>query len=297
MKVAHRLFEPSTPALPDTVITIGNTIGNSVEGNGGDKARFLSQLLNMRVCAYQRPGTGSDAPIPSHRPSGDRFLKHAGDVAELLNDKLSEEGAEHVIVASHSADGPFGLAMVISDRMPVAAYAGSDLVGVRRVSSLGGFVRWATYQHFKRKPGHPSPDTPTEWKAPPEISGGNVRKEMRLNHKIWREPVIVDGLRHIANYMPRVAVQVVFPERSFNGDPGFMQQTAVDLNALGASRRPGDSSYFVGFEAGRAHRHYDDPRYFGGIVVDVLASLGHQPETFVHEMYREPTFRHIEVSG
>jgi hypothetical protein len=292
MKIKYRVYEPASPALPDTAVTIGNTIGNSLDGNCGDKARFLSTLLRMRVCAYQRPGTGDDPPGRSHRSQGDDFLKHVTEAGYELNDHLGSEGVEQVVIASHSADGPFGITLATCEQLPVVAFASSDPVGVRRVSTIGGFVRWASYQRRQGKPGHPSPHTPPEWKAPPEISDDNVRKEMRLNHRIWRGPRIVAGLLHIARYMPGIAVNVVLPERSFNGNPAFMQQKAVELNAFGDMRPEGAQPFRVGYELGRAHRFYDDPRYFGGLVVDTLVSLGHQPEAFVHPMYQEPTFRH-----
>jgi pimeloyl-ACP methyl ester carboxylesterase len=291
VKLKYELIEPANPGLPDTVITMGNTLGNSIEGNARDKARFVSTLLNMRVCVYQRPGTGSDKALRSHQ--ADAFIgQHTRAAAEYLDEALGQEGVGNIIVASHSADGPFGMGLVLAKRLPVVAFAASDPVGVRDVRTRGGFRRWAAYRSIQSQPGHPSPQTPPEWKAPPEVSNPNLAKDMFLNHRVWREARVANGLAHVARYMPYVAVNVVFPQHTFNGDPDFMQETAAQLQRHADRRPEGGMPFTVAYEPGRAHRFYDDPRYFGGIIVDTLVSLGHQPETFVHEMYADPTFRH-----
>lgn len=285
------MINPQNPALPNTVITMGNTLGSSLAGNGRDKAEFVSGLLNMRVCTYERPGSGGDRRWLSY--NGDTFFgRVTPEAAESLGVTLRGEGAQQLIVASHSADGPFGMGLVLSERLPVVAFAASDPVGIQDVTTWQGFKRWYAYRRLQSQPGHPSPETPPEWKAPPESSISQTVRDMALNHRVWREARVAHGLSTIARLLPRIAVQVVFPEHTFNGDADFMRAKAEELHALGEKRPAGAQPFVVGYEPGRAHGIYDDPRYFGGLVVDALASLDHQPEQFVHPMYQEPTFRH-----
>jgi hypothetical protein len=268
----------------ETAMILGTPVGSRVlrKGSIGDtgvRAEALAQRLGIVVVAYQDLGPTTSYPgmraarLHLHTPDDlnpkDNLAELADEHAQDLTTILHGEGAEHIIVRSHSGAGPFGTQLAralpkIKDGVDVSHVGTSDIVGLKRMTFWQGYrqvrahdkVAKATPQDHRTPPGHPGN---TLWDY---LSDVGVR-----GRTLYIGDVAFQNLVAIGNEQPGTTVLAHVPAHSIYGTEaeGIYREIEMAVN-----RPEGAAPFVVRRGLGDYHSSmYDHPDLGADFVRDL----------------------------